>query len=291
MRIQALRASGHDPVANLAVEEALLERGAGSEFLAYVNDPCVVVGRNQNPWAEVSPRCALPVLRRVSGGGTVYHDHGNLNWSFILPRSVHDQCAELEAIASALRRLGLRAETGPRGGLFALVDGGMRLKISGTARRLTAGRVIHHGTLLVDADLAALAASLGGMETLDSRALPSVPSMAANLSTLVPGLGVDDLVSLLCESLGAGCPASATEAADPSIARAAAVRLASWEWTWGSTPAFSVAVPGPREAVMEVRTGFVSEVRGRDSPALASLVGTRFGYGIPDKARDLLEII
>ncbi|MDP3179119.1 MAG: hypothetical protein Q8M76_14525 [Spirochaetaceae bacterium] len=290
MRIKAFRAIGHDPIANLALEESLLEGGTGSAFLVYVNDPCVVVGRNQNPWAEVSPSCETPVLRRVSGGGTVYHDRGNLNWSFILPRSAHDQCVELEAIASALRGLGIGATVGSRGGLFAPSDEGGKLKIGGTARRLCSSRVLHHGTLLVEADLAALTASLGGLRTLESRALPSIPSASTNVSRIVPGLGMESLVASLCDALGAGEIANAADEADPELERASRARLASWEWTWGATPAFFVAAGGAREAFIEVRSGIVAGLKGRDSPALAPLVGQRFDYGMPERAQKLLEM-
>jgi len=289
MRIKAFRAVGHDPIANLALEESLLEGAADPVFLVYVNDPCVVVGRNQNPWAEVSPSSGLPILRRASGGGTVYHDRGNLNWSFLLPRSAHDQAAELESIASALRGMGVGAEVGSRGGLFARSGEGEPLKIGGTARRLCSTRVLHHGTLLVDADLAALAASLGGVRTLESRALPSVPSASTNVSCIVPGLGMEELVAALCEALGAGAPANAAGEADPGLEPAARARLASWEWTWGATPHFCVAADGPSEAVMEVRSGIVAGLRGRDSPALAALLGQRFDFGTPERARKLLE--
>lgn len=289
----ALRALGHDPLLNLALEESLLERGFGrdSAVLVYVNDPCVVVGRNQNPWVEVAPESSLPVFRRVSGGGTVYHDRGNLNWSIIVPRSAHDRDAELGLVASALRKLGVETESGPRGGLFVAGDGPWKgSKLSGTARRISAARVLHHGTLLVDADLARLASCLGGIQAESSRALPSVKSASANLSSIVPGLRVNDAALAIALELSGGEPAAAESVAAKAYVEEAALRLASWEWTWGSTPAFSLELrwSGGR-ARLEINRGIVASVSGPGSERISHIAGRRFGYEMPAAAIAALE--
>jgi len=289
----ALRAARHDPFLNLALEESLLERGFGRDraILVYVNDPCVVVGRNQNPWAEVAPRSDLPVLRRVSGGGTVYHDRGNLNWSIIVPRNDHDRDAEIGLVARALRKLGVETESGPRGGLF--VAGGGRwkgAKLSGTARRFSASRVLHHGTLLVDADLARLASVLGGLEAESSHALPSVRSASVNLASLVPGLGVDEAALAIAGEFSGGDARTAEPFADPDYSEAAARRLASWEWTWGSTPAFSLGLQWSGGRIrIDVNGGIVAAVRGPGADRISELAGRRFGYGMPAAAIEALE--
>lgn len=274
-----------DPYSNLALEEALLERGfgGGSALLLYENDPCVVVGRNQNPWAEASADAELPVLRRVSGGGAVYQDRGNLNWALIVPRARHDRDAELALVVGALRELGLELEAGPRGGLFVSGGGPFKgAKVSGTARRLSSERVLHHGTLLVDADLARLRACLGGIEAEASRALPSLPSPCANLASLQPGLRVEGVALALARSL-VGRESEAVEGLiDRSYADEAAVRLRSWEWTWGASPPFSVGMPwsGGR-ARLDVRGGRVASVSGEGSGSIAGFVERAFDYGLP----------
>jgi lipoate-protein ligase A len=288
-----LRATGADPLLNLALEESLLERGfeGDSLLLLYVDRPCVVIGRNQNPWIEASGDAGLPLLRRVSGGGAVYHDSGNLNWSLIVPRSRHDKEGELASISRALRAIGVETESGPRGGLFLASAGPWKgAKLSGSARRLTASRVLHHGTLLVDADLDRLSSSLRGLEAVETRALPSVRSRSVNLSSLVPGLGLDDVASCLAREL-TGREASAAEGvADAAFADAAARRLADWEWTWGATPPFSIALRWRGgEAVLEVRAGLVNGVSGPGSEALAGLVGSRFDYDVPAAAAAAME--
>jgi lipoate---protein ligase len=295
----ALRAAGSDPFRNLALEESLLERGVlrasggarTSAILLYVNGPCVVIGRNQNPWIEVSERSGIPVLRRVSGGGAVYHDPGNLNWSLLVPRSAHDREAELGLIAGALRSLGVETETGPRGGLFASGDGPWKgRKVSGTARRISATRVLHHGTLLVDADLEKLAASLGGLEAEASKALPSVRSPSVNLSSIVPGLGVEEAARVLARALSGGEGEPAEGAADLPWAAESERRLASWEWTWGACPAFSLCLPwSGGVARIEIKSGIVASASGPGAERISGFAGRRFGYGIPRAAIEALE--
>jgi len=289
----ALRAAGSEPVSNLALEESLLEKGGGlgSLLLFYVNDPCVVIGRNQNPWIEAAPGSTLPVLRRVSGGGTVYHDRGNLNWCMIVPRSLHDREAELASIARALRGLGVEVEPGDRGGLFVAGEGPWKgAKVSGTARRFSATRVLHHGTLLVDADLGRLSSCLGGMAAAQSRALPSVRSVSVNLSTLDPGLGVDEAMRAISRELSGADPQPAETLADLAYAGEASLRLSSWEWTWGATPYFSVNQPWDGGVLLiEVKGGLVASISGPGFERLSGLEGSRFDYGLPATAARILD--
>jgi lipoate---protein ligase len=297
--LRALGLRGHDPRANLAAEEALLERAASSEalLLFYVNDPCVVVGRNQNPWAEIRPGSGLPALRRVSGGGAVYHDAGNLNWSFIVPRSEHDREAELGLVLRALRDIGIDAAEGARGGLYLASGPEAGSKISGTARRLSAHRVLHHGTLLVDTDLRRLSSSLGGIGLDSSRALPSAPSPAAKLSSLQPSLSVGSLAAALASSIaGSGIEELGPEElgllADSLYAAESEARLRSWEWTWGATPPFSLKLRWRGgDVLLEVNSGLIAAVSGPGSEALASAVGERFDYATPGSCLAVLEKI
>jgi lipoate---protein ligase len=159
-----------DPRWNLAVDEALA-REAGPEPVVRLwrDDPCVVVGRFQLVAAEVdlheAGRLRVPVYRRFTGGGAVYHDPGNLNVSVVAPRSSFLRgtdalagiyAAVLEPLASAVRRLGIPAEPDRRG-LFVGSD-----KLGGVAAWVGARNVLVHATLLVDADLVALERVLAG---------------------------------------------------------------------------------------------------------------------------------
>jgi lipoate---protein ligase len=293
----SLFAEGQRPFDNLALEEALLERGDCREglLLFYVNSPCVIVGRNQNPWAEVSPRSGLSVLRRVSGGGAVYQDGGNLNWAFIVPREAHDHEAELDLVAKALRDLGIDVARGPRGGLFVASGSHAGCKLSGTARRLSARKVLHHGTLLVDADLAALGSCLGGLEPSNTRALSSVGSPCVNLAALAPLLSVELVASHLSSSIASRAPerfklGMLGSDDERSYAAEASRRLRSWEWTWASTPPFSLSLRSSRGPVsLEVKSGLVASASGPGEEFLYPLIGRRFDYDMPDSCLSLLE--
>jgi lipoate---protein ligase len=288
----ALSSSSTDPHANLALEEALLEGPlpAGGLLLLYVDGPCAVIGRNQNPWIELRAGSGLPVIRRVSGGGTVYHDEGNLNWSIVAPREAHDRCAELALVVAALAGLGVEAAADERGAI-RIAGAGARAgdKVSGSARRLLRDRVLHHGTLLVDADLEAMASCLGGIEA-DSAASPaSVPSRVVNLSSIVEGLRVGDAASALASAF-AGRPAEPAEpSADAEAVARCRARLRSWEWTYGATPPFSIRVEGGGLAArLELRGGIVAAATGQGASALGALIGLRFDHAIPAAAAGLL---
>ncbi len=185
-----IKSPSTDPVQNFALERELLTERKGDFLLFYINSPCVVVGRNQSPEAEADleycSRNAIPVLRRISGGGAVWHDLGNINYSFIT--SV-DESAPLDdkphaPIIAALKSMGIEFVAGPRGEL--LVDG---KKISGTASCVKKGRRLFHGTLLHAADLDAMRKALKGDPAKRGRRVASVPGTVMNLNTM-PGMDI-----------------------------------------------------------------------------------------------------
>jgi len=273
MKIRPYRLEGDSPLDHLAAESVLLDSFDGPEalLLFYVNAPCLIIGRNQNPWREVSLAGAavgdsavgagLPLFRRISGGGAVYHDAGNLNWSLILPRALHSQEAELAIVAAAISAQGFDVVPGERGGLYLSPSsphaGG---KVSGTARRFGARRVLHHGTLLVDADMDMLHASLHGIATFNDASLPSTPAHPVNLSAIKPGISMDALMEGISLRI-AGASASPLPAsiANTSLLDVERRRLSSSEWTWAATPAFSVLLgPGGSRAALRVEKGSIT---------------------------------
>lgn len=237
----AYESTQHAPARNLAWEDALLEsRGKGpAVFFLYRNDACVVIGRNQNPWREARTEAGLPVFRRRSGGGTVYQDQGNLNWSFMTGRDAWIVDDALDFVASALGRLGLEPERDPRGALF--LGGG---KICGTARRYFGPSVLIHGTLLVSSDLGALRDSLAGFRSAEDRAIASVPSPVRNLADAMPGLTVDTvrgaLFAELADRYGPVRPVNPEEALSRESWTDREREHGSWEWVYGSTLPFAL---------------------------------------------------
>ena len=169
---------------NLALEQELLS-GSEEVVLFYVNDSAVVVGRNQTIEAEVDldycQRYDIEVVRRLSGGGAVYHDCGNLNYAIICNGGERPLDRDYtEPIVWALRALGVDAVTGSRGEIT--VDG---VKISGSASMVRRERVLFHGTLLFDANLQMLNAALRGDETRRGKGIKSVHSQVGNLKPLL----------------------------------------------------------------------------------------------------------
>jgi len=231
------RSPWRDPAVNLALEEGLLERATpgGLRLHLYINEPSVVFGRNQNPWAESSG--VLPEFRRVSGGGAVVHGPGCLCWSFVGSRGRFDLPEALDFVKSACARLGVECAADERGALFA--DG---RKLSGSARAFRGGAALVHGTLLVEADAAALESALEPRaEPAWSKALPSKRARVGTLADLAPGLAMEDAVEVFRAEAAARFGAGAWEAPpeDPELARRVA-RHRSREWVYDRTPPFAV---------------------------------------------------
>tara|TARA_R100000027_G_scaffold67429_1_gene66084 strand:- start:8891 stop:9892 length:1002 start_codon:yes stop_codon:yes gene_type:complete len=182
-------ASDDNPARYSAIEEACLRNSRDSFLILWINKPSLFVGKNQNLWAEVSAkeafRTGVSLNRRLSGGGTVYHDPGNLNFSFISngePKIAFD--SHLKRLLPYFEARGLPVEIRNRSDLFL----GER-KFSGNAEYFTGGRVLHHGTLLFSTDLAQLSRFL----TPDSshysdRAVDSNRSQTLNLQSVLPDL-------------------------------------------------------------------------------------------------------
>ncbi|RKP24696.1 hypothetical protein SYNPS1DRAFT_5036, partial [Syncephalis pseudoplumigaleata] len=190
----------NDPWTNLAIEEWLFRHTDPAAYILFMyrNDPCVVFGRNQNPWAECNLRAmtaaGAKIVRRQSGGGAVYHDMGNTNYSVIMPRASFKWQTYAEMVARALNQLDIPAAVNERHDItvykrkisFSLLRGcltsTMRDYVSGSAFKLISQRAYHHGTMLIDTDLDGLGYFLRTDKTrLDTAGTPSVRSPVTNL--------------------------------------------------------------------------------------------------------------
>ena len=174
-----------DPYYNLALEEYVLRhRTKGDYLLLWQNDNTIVVGQNQNTQAEINQAFVdtnhIHVVRRTTGGGAVYHDLGNINYSFITDTGdlqAFSMSRFTEPIVDALRGLGLECEASGRNDI--LVEG---RKVSGTAQRILGGRILHHGTLLFDSNPAVIAKALQVDPTkFQGKASQSVRSRVGNI--------------------------------------------------------------------------------------------------------------
>ena len=265
----------HDPYLNLALENALLETLDPREpvLFLYSNDPSVVLGRFQNPWVESSPRDLREVrlVRRQSGGGTVFHDRGNLNFSFLCSLEEFDKTAHLELIRRVLGRRGIPLSINERHDLTVRHQGEV-YKVSGSAFRHRKDRAFHHGTLLIRTDKELLHRSISpapDRRILEPGGTASHRSKVINLSELIPGLTVPEVVECFRsaareekELSAAGGSFSWETLAEQDLVRRERSRLQSREWLLEKTPPFkqdlSPAFPGEEEPlIIEIRKGVI----------------------------------
>ena len=238
-RLRTLTADGTNPVRNLAMEAYLLETVPEDACVFYLwqNAHTVVIGRNQNAWKE----CRVATLRedgghlvrRLSGGGAVYHDLGNLNFTFLLPEREYDLARQQEVILRAVRSFGLDARVTGRNDIE--IDG---RKFSGNAFYRHAGRAYHHGTLLLHVDTERMGRYLNADPAkLAGKGVDSVRARVVNLCDLQPRITVDAMRTALIQAFGevyGGRPRDVDRnLMDESRLRALEARFGSWDWSFG----------------------------------------------------------
>ncbi len=251
---------------NLAVEEWLLDHADqfGPVLFLCVNSPGVVIGKNQNPWREcrlsLMEKEDVPLARRISGGGAVYHDEGNLNVGIIVPRTEYREEKQYELIFQALAEFGIKASKLRKNSLA--VDG---KKFSGQAFCFRGQYVLHHGTLLVNSDLKRLGRYLGAeVEGIETKAVASVPAEVTNLSSFAPGLTVEKLSAALIatfkEMYGNGMVEYWNDGMVPEAELLPIIeKLSSNDWKLRHTPRFQVTLNGQ---TLDVEKGLITNLDG-----------------------------
>ena len=237
-----------DPYLNLAMEQHLLETVESGCCLLYLwqNQNTVVVGKNQNPWAE----CRVSLLesegghlaRRLSGGGAVFHDLGNLNFTFLVATADYDLAKQQRVLLEACQSFGIPAELSGRNDLTA--DG---RKFSGNAFYHNGPRSYHHGTLLVDVDGAKLQRYLTPSKAkLEAKGVPSVRSRVVNLKELCPTLTINDLKQALVAAFEEvyGLKSAPWTLADPDRVTELREQYAGWAWRYGQRLPFTCRAEG-----------------------------------------------
>ena len=194
-RIALYESSGYDPHRNLAIEQHLLEQVKPGQCILYLwqNQNTVVIGRNQNAWKE----CRTSLLeeegghlaRRLSGGGAVFHDLGNLNFTFLVSRADYDLDRQFSVIQEAVRSFGIPAEKSGRNDVLSAGR-----KFSGNAFYRNGTQAYHHGTLLVDVDMQKMGRYLNPSKAkLQSKGVDSVRSRVVNLKEMNPEVTIESL--------------------------------------------------------------------------------------------------
>lgn len=256
---------------NLARDGYFLENNKKGDVILYfyVNKNAVIIGRNQNAWKECSianmDADGVQLVRRHSGGGAVFHDNGNLNFSFITDEKHYDLNRQMRVILNAVSKLGLKAELSGRNDIT--VDG---KKFSGNAFSLAKGNRSHHGTILVNADLTKLSNYLCvSKEKMRSKGIDSVRARVCNLCELSSGLTVEAMRRLVIESFIEEYGAASEYVFDGTAlaeVEERRERLASWEWRFGKTPQFDFETDkrfsfGDTQVYFNLRDGVIRETK------------------------------
>ncbi|KAI0722351.1 Lipoyltransferase and lipoate-protein ligase [Cerioporus squamosus] len=239
-----------DPYFNLSLEDWLFRHKSPEKplLLLYRDDPCVVIGRNQNPWKEVniraSRRTGIPFIRRHSGGGTVYHDLGNTNFSIHLPRGSFDRHATAQVVLRAVRSLGIDANVNDRNDICVGKD-----KIW-SAYKIVKDRAYHHGTMLISTRLDTLGELLrSGKDTMETRGVASVRSPVCNLRQHHSSVNHEDFVDAVVDAFRHEYgihdevhTVDSQDMRDVEYIQRGMSELRTWDWTFGQTPEFTYQI-------------------------------------------------
>lgn len=238
-KLTYIESDQYNPYKNLAVEEHLFFHCQKEECILYLwqNQHTIVIGRNQNAWAE----CLTEKLendggflaRRLSGGGAVYHDLGNLNFTFLVNKENYNVDKQLEVIQKAVAKFGVRAEKSGRNDI--LIDG---RKFSGNAFYKDGAHCYHHGTIMLDVKVDEMSKYLTvSKEKLQSKGVSSVKSRVVNIKELVPDITVDRMKEALKEAFsevyGEKTDVIKMDDLDQNKVEEITDRLKSWEWCYG----------------------------------------------------------
>lgn len=262
-----------DPYLNLALEESLLTNSARDCFMLWRNRPAIIVGRNQNTAEEINAAFVrdrgVAVVRRLSGGGAVYHDLGNLNFTFVSHDSRHsfDFARFAAPILAVLAKLGVAAEFSGRNDLH--IDG---RKFSGNAQYVQGGRILHHGTLLFDSDLSVLGQALAVKpDKYESKGIKSVASRITNIAPHLPRPAtIDQFAAAVFAHIAETFPGAAVADFSPAERAAAselvAAKYSRWEWNYGKSSPYNFSnkqrfAGGLVECRLFVEAGVIRDAR------------------------------
>ena len=293
-----IQLKSRNPYYCLAAEEYLLKNFTEDIFLLWQSENTVVVGKHQNAMAEINypyvHQNNIRVARRISGGGTVYHDQGNVNFGYILNVSGPSEISFprfMKRVIKALGELAVKAETSGRNDL--LVDG---KKVSGNAEHIFKNRVLHHGTLLFNSNLETLGNSIRAVPGIyHDKAVQSKRSVVANILPFLKNpISLNAFVGFLYEfhlSEPESSVYELTETDNRAINTLEEQKFSTWDWNFGYSPKYTfqkeTLINGKSLAInLHVEKGMISHARitgdyysKRDSAELnSSLQGERHSY-------------
>ncbi len=282
-RLSLVRSGSTDSRHNLALEAVLLETAEENRMILYLwqNDNTVVIGRNQNILKECNlkntERDGVTIVRRPSGGGAVYHDLGNLNFTMITDDRNFDIPGQTKIIMNALEKLGIQTEMSGRNDI--LYQG---KKISGNAYQHHNGFSLHHGTLLVCSDLAKMPLYLNSDPSkLKAKGVDSIRSRVMNLKEIHEKADIQTLMRLITESCQEEFSLTAGEdfVIDEALLKQEEERFSSEAWTYGKNPPYDLVLEhrfdwGGVRMELRVREGKIDGLSVW-SDAMDAEIGTR----------------
>lgn len=244
-----LKRNDTNPYFNIAAEEYIFRNFDTDIFMLWINEPSVVLGKHQNAFSEIDhnyiSKEKIPVIRRISGGGTVYHDLGNLNYTLIFNR---DSAAQVDytkntrGIIEALKSLGLNAELRDKSNVT--VNG---VKVSGNSEHIFKNKILHHGTLLFSADINKLESIKGNkLENFKDKAVKSIRKDVINISEILEKKMTinefsDYIYSFLFHFYNAQKSVSLSNTDRGKINTLVEDKYTKWEWNYGYSPSFTVS--------------------------------------------------
>lgn len=266
----------HKPDYNIALEEYCFKKLLHHDkvFILWINEPAIIVGKHQNTIEEINTEYVkehgIHVVRRISGGGAVYHDLNNLNYTII---SNEDKGADFDfktfskPVIDTLADLGVKAEFTGRNDI--VIDG---KKICGNAQAYIQGRVMHHGCLLFDTDLTVLSKALEApKDKIESRSVKSARSVVDNILPNLPGkISVQEFAHKLLEHMKAKFPEmqeySFSEEELAEIENLRATKFGTWEWNYGYSPKFGIErqsryKAGKIQVFADVKNSVIRQIR------------------------------
>lgn len=302
-----------DPRINLAIEEYALKHLNIDEtyLLFYINRPSIIIGRNQNTIEEINSdyvdEKGITVVRRLSGGGAVYHDLGNLNFSFITKDdgdSFHNFKKFTQPVVETLEKLGIHAELSGRNDILA--EG---KKISGNAMFSTKGRMFSHGTLLFQSEMDHIVSALKvKKDKIESKGIKSIRSRVGNIADfLKEPMSVEEFRSFLLQNIfketGKVTEYVLTETDWEKIHEISEDRYQNWEWNYGKSPKFnlqnSYRFPvGSVDIRLEVNRGIIENCKiygdffgvGEVADIERKLTGTRYEKEAISRVLDEIDV-